>query len=75
MKKPLEIWEKSFLVYIKAKDIYVDIAKDVETRFDNSSYKLKRPLSRVENKNVIGLMKNEWGGKLMIEFSVLIRKT
>ena len=75
MKKPLEIWEKSFSVYIKAKDIYVDIAKDVETRFDNSSYKLKRPLSRVENKNVIGLMKNEWGGKLMIEFSVLIRKT
>ena len=25
----------SFIVYIKTEDIYSDIAKDVETRFDN----------------------------------------
>ena len=28
----------SFKVYIKTEDIYVDIAKDVETRFDTSNY-------------------------------------
>ena len=34
----------SFIVYIKTKDIYSDIAKDVETRFDTSIYELDRPL-------------------------------
>ena len=28
----------SILVYIKAEDIFSDIAKDVETRFDTSNY-------------------------------------
>ena len=31
----------SFIVYIKTDDIYKDIAKDVETRFDTSNYELK----------------------------------
>ena len=34
----------SFIVYIKTKDIYVDIEKDVEARFHTSSYELERPL-------------------------------
>ena len=34
----------SFIFYIKTKDIYPDIAKDVETRFDTSNFKLGRPL-------------------------------
>ena len=29
--------KNSFIVYIKTEDIYVDIAKDVETRFDTSN--------------------------------------
>ena len=29
-----------FIVYIKAEDIYADIAKDVEERFDTSNYEL-----------------------------------
>ena len=29
-----------FIVYIKAEDIYTDITKDVEERFDTSNYKL-----------------------------------
>ena len=33
-----------FIVYIKTVDIYSDIAKDVETRFDTSNYELDRPL-------------------------------
>ena len=28
----------NFIVYIKTEDIYVDIAKDVETTFDTSNY-------------------------------------
>ena len=35
-----------FIVYIKADDIYKDIADDVETRFDNSNYELDRPLPK-----------------------------
>ena len=45
--------------------------KDVDTRFDTSSYKLGRRLPRGKNKNVIGLMKNELGRKIMTEFAVL----
>ena len=42
----------SFTVYMKAEDIYVDIAKDVETRFGTSNYELDRPLSKGKNKKV-----------------------
>ena len=34
------------IVYIKTKDIYVDIAKHVETRFDTSNYELEKPLPK-----------------------------
>ena len=34
----------SFIVYVKTDDIYKDIAEDVETRFDLSSYEIDRPL-------------------------------
>ena len=33
----------SFILCVKREDIYVDIAKDVETRFDTSNYELERP--------------------------------
>ena len=36
----------SFIVYVKAEDIYVDIEKEVETRFGTSNYNLHRPLSK-----------------------------
>ena len=58
----------SFIVYIKTDDIYKDIAEDVETRFDTSNYALDRPLPKGNNKNVIGLMKDELGGKIMTKF-------
>ena len=44
----------SFIVYIKTEDIYADIAKDVETLFDTSNYKLDRSLPKENNKKVIG---------------------
>ena len=38
-------------------DIYKDIAKDVDTRFETSNFQLDRTLPKGRNKNVIGLMK------------------
>ena len=32
---------ESFVVYIKTKDIYSDIVKDAETRFDTYNYELE----------------------------------
>ena len=37
-------------IQIKTDDIYKDIAEDVETRFDTSSYGLGRPLPKGKNK-------------------------
>ena len=65
----------SFIMYIKTKDIYEDIANDVEKRFDSSNYEIKRPLLIRKNKIVIGLMKDELGGKIMTEFVGLRPKT
>ena len=48
----------SFIEYVKTDDIYENIAEDVKTRFDTSNYELDRPLPKVENKKVIGLMKD-----------------
>ena len=57
------------LVYdIKTEDFYKDIAEDVETRFDTSGYVPGRPSPIEKNKKVIGLMKDELGGKIMKEF-------
>ena len=57
------------LVYvIKTEDFYKDIAEDFETRFDTSGYEPNRPLPTEKNKKVIGLMKDELGGKIMKEF-------
>ena len=38
-----------FIVNIKTKHIYKDIAKDLETRFDTSNYELDRPLLKEKN--------------------------
>ena len=58
----------SFTVYIKTDDLYKDIAKDVEIRFDCSNYKLDRALPIKIRKEVIGLMKDGIGGKIMARF-------
>ena len=58
----------SFIVQVKADDIYKDIAEDVETRFDISNFEIDRSLPKGKMKKVIGLMKDELGGKIMKEF-------
>ena len=67
----------SFIFHIKTKDFYKDIADDVAKRSDTSNYEttLNRPLPTGKNKKVIGLMKDELGGKIMTEFFALRPKT
>ena len=62
-------------MHIKTKDFYKNIATDVEKRFDTSNYKINRLLPTGENKKVVGLMKDELGGKIMTEFVALRPKT
>ena len=60
------------LVYdIKTEDFYEDIVDDVPARFDTSGYCPNRPLPVGLNRKVIGLMKDELGGKIMTDFVVL----
>ena len=61
----------SFVMNIKTEDFYKDIANDVEKRFDTSNYEVDRPLPRGKNKKVIGLVKDELGGRIMMEFITL----
>ena len=65
----------SFIMNIKTNDFYEDIANDIENRFDTSNYEVNRPLPMGKNKKVIGLMKDEIGGKIITEFVTLRPKT
>ena len=65
----------SFIMHIKTESFYEDIADDVEKRFDTSNYEVDRPLPKGKNKKVIGLMKDELGGKIMTELVALRPKT
>ena len=40
----------------------------MKTRFDTSSYELDRPLPKGKNEKVIGLIKDNLGGKIMTQF-------
>ena len=60
---------------MKTDDIYKDIIEDVETRFDTSNYELDRPLLKIKNRKVIGLMKDELDRKIMTKFVGLRAKT
>ena len=57
-------WILKVSFYTKKPRWYKNIAEDVETRFDTSNWELDRPLPKGKNKKVIGLIKDELGGKL-----------
>ena len=50
------------------------LKQDVET-FDTSNYELERPLPKGKYIKVIGLMRDELGGKIMTKFVGLRAKT
>ena len=65
----------SFVIYTKTEDFYDDIVDDVKKGYDTSNYEVDRPLPKGMNKKVIGLMKDELGGKIETEFVALRPKT
>ena len=60
----------SFVINISTEDFFEDINNDIERLFDTSNYDKndKRPLQIGANKKVIGMFKDELGGKIMKEF-------
>ena len=67
----------SFVINIFTEDFFEDINNDVERWFDTSNYDEndKRPLPMGVNKKVMGMFKDEFGGKIMKESCVLRAKT
>ena len=67
----------SFVINIFTEDFFEDINNDVGRWFDTSNYDKndKRPLQIGINKKVIGMFKDELGGKIMKEFCALRAKT
>ena len=65
------------VIHIKTEDFYKDIANDVERLFVTWNYNKKdgRPLPIGKNKKVIGMFKDELGGKIMTGFCALGAKT
>ena len=66
----------SFIIHIITEDFFEDISNDVEAWYDTSNYDEndKRPLPIGKNKKVIGLFKDELGGKTTKEFCALRAK-
>ena len=65
------------LVYdVKTDNFYEDITSDIKTRFEKSCYRHSQvcPLLMEVNKKVIGLMKDELGGRIMTKFVALRQK-
>ena len=63
----------SFIIHIKTEDFYKDIADYIKKWFETSNYSenAKIPLPGGMSKKVVGFMKDELGGKTMIEFVAL----
>ena len=67
----------NFVIHLITEDFYEDIADDFEKWFDISTYDEndKRPLPIGKNKKSIGFLKDELGGKIMIEVIAIRPKT
>ena len=58
----------SFIVHIKSKDVYDDLADDGETWFDASNYEVEIPLLIGKNKQVIEVMKDVLDRRIRKDF-------
>ena len=59
----------------KNRGYYEDIDKDFETKIDTSNFELDKALPKGKHQKVIGLVADELGGQIMIEFVALRAKT
>ena len=70
-KTKLPFTDTDSLAYeIETEDFYKDISEDVEAKFDTSNFPKNHPsgIPVGVNKKVIGMFKDECGGKIMQEF-------
>ena len=59
-------YRQLYFFNIKTEDLYEDIADDVEKRCETWNWnEVTRPLPTGKSKKVIGLMKDESGGKII----------
>ena len=67
----------SLMYEIQTEDFYKDISEDVKHRFDTSDYPPNHPsgIPSGVNKNVLGMFKDEAGGKVIDEFVGLRAKS
>ena len=61
----------NFILKVKSEDIYADLEENIETRFDASNNDVDSPLPIGKSKQIIRLMKDEFGGRIMKEFIAL----
>ena len=64
------LFTDSLMYEIQTEDFYKDISKDVKYRFDTSDYPHDHPsgIPSGLNKKVLGMFKDEAGGKVIDEF-------
>ena len=70
-KAKLLFTDNDSLAYeIRTKDFYKDINPDIEKRFDTSDYPTNHPsgIKTGLNSKVLGILKDEDGGKQIVEF-------
>ena len=70
-KETLLFTDTDSLAYeIKTKDLYKDINPDIEKRFDTGDYPTNHPsgIKTGLNSKVLGMFKDEAGGKQIVEF-------
>ena len=70
-KEKLLFTDTDFLAYeIRTKDFNNDVNPDIEKRFDTSDYPSNHPsgIKRGLNSKVLGMFKDEAGGKQIVEF-------
>ena len=67
----------SSVIHIKTEEFFEDISNNVEKWFDTSNYDEndERPLPIGKNRRILGLFKDELGGKIMVEVVALRPKT
>ena len=65
----------SLTINIKTEDVYKDMINNVKARFDTLNYEVARLVQNRISKKVIGIMKDELGGKIMTKFVGLRPKT
>ena len=59
------------MTHLKTKDVYKDILKALEERFDTLKPEIERSLTMLKNQKILSMIKDELGVEIMKEFAGL----